>query len=124
MIQSELQKKRDTVGLTAAEQWLYDARRGCIDIHHYYEDAGTRSMVGQGSRSSANPGWDVHLMESFLELEHAYRVRGVTIRPHVMGAIIIASPDVSLWRLILDWVRVRKLARNRRDVREWWKVQA
>lgn len=51
---------------------------------------------------------DVHVMTASLELEQAIRLRGVPIAPHAVGALIVVGPNVSLWTLVVGWLRERK----------------
>lgn len=80
---------------------------------------GTHKSCGTGSRTSSNPQRDHMLMESFLELEQAHRLREVTIEPTNLGAMVIVSPDVSVLTLLRHWFKARARAKRYAIERRW-----
>ncbi len=63
------------------------------------------------STTSFNVLKETSLLDSFLELERAHRLRQVPIAPHAIGALVVVSPDVSLWTFVRSWWAARRTAK-------------
>lgn len=76
--------------------WERHADRGTPEISH--------------TTTSFNVHKETGLLDSFLELERAHRLRQVRIEPHAVGALVVVSPNVSVWRLLWKWWAARRSA--------------
>lgn len=67
-----------------------------------YDADGKR--VVSSSRSTQDPSGDHDMMEAFLELEQAYRLRSVEIKGHKLGSLWVTStpPEITRERLKVD----------------------
>jgi len=73
-----------------------------------YDDKGTPEV--RHVTSSFNVHKETSLLDSFLELERAHRLRKVRMAPYAVGALVIVSPDVPLWLLLWKWWSARRKA--------------
>lgn len=75
-------------------------------IRYSANDANEKPVM-YGSTTSLQPQKDLANMLAFLELERAHRLRSVSVKPYVIGSMIVVSPDVGLWRLIKGFIAAR-----------------
>lgn len=82
-------------------------------------------LEGRIYRTSFDVRADMFLIQAFLELESAHRLRDVKIAPYACGSLVIMSPDVGILTLLREWYRERKVAvANKTTLRKCWNSNA